>query len=179
MGGEKKQFRTRAGKDQPRVPSREHIKKKGRSPVLICPKCHAVYFDKHWHSNKFLSQAYKWNLRVEYVLCSEDKLIKAGKKQVDFGGEVLFYKIPKNKMQEIVQQIRNIGKRGRLRDPQDKIIKIEVGARQIRVLTTENQLAVSIGKQIDRAHKGGELKIKWSHKDKPARVVWEYKNIET
>ena len=142
---------------------------------MICPKCHAVYFDKHWHSNKFLSQAYKWNKGVEYELCPEDKQIKEGKGWVNYEGEVILKKIPKDKMTEIIQQIRNIGKRGKSRDPQDKIIKLEIGANKIRVLTTENQLAASIGKQIDQAHKGGKLEIEWSHQDKPARVVWEYK----
>lgn len=159
----------------PHRPSSEHQKQKGMSPVKICPKCHAVYFDKHWHSSKFLEQAYKWNKGVDYELCPEDKWIKRGKGKVNFEGEVILKNIPKDKLTEIAQQIRNIAKRAKSRDPQDKIMKLEISARKIRVLTTENQLASSIGKQIDRAHKGGKLEIKWGHKDKLVRVLWEYK----
>lgn len=107
-------------------------------------------------------------------MCPEDKWIKEGKGRVNYEGEVILKKIPKNKMTEIAGLIRNIGKRGKARDSQDKIIKLEISANQIRVLTTENQLAVSIGKQVDRSHKGGKLEIKWSHEDKPARVIWIY-----
>ena len=148
---------------------------KGESPVKICPQCHAVYFDKHWHSNKFLHQAYNWHTKVGYELFPEDRWLKGGAAAVNYEGEVILKNIPKEKIQEIVQQIRNIGKRATARDPEDKIIKIEIKGRQVRVLTTENQLAASIGKQIDEAHKGGKLDIKWSKDDQLARVDWDYK----
>ena len=147
----------------------------GESPVKICPKCHAVYFDKHWHNNKFLHQAYSWHTKVGYELCPEDKWLAGSGSAINYEGEVVLKRLPKEKMQEIVQQIRNIGKRAENRDPEDKIIKIEIKSNQIRVLTTENQMAVGIAKQVADAHKGGELDIKWSNNDQLARAEWSYK----
>ncbi|MBU1180037.1 hypothetical protein KJ885_03775 [Patescibacteria group bacterium] len=171
----KKEFALKTGMENPHVSSWEHQKKKGKSPVLICPKCHAVYFDKHWHDNRFLSQAYKWNKGVEYEMCPEDRQIKEGKGRVNYEGELILSSIPQNLIMEIARQIRNIAKRAEKRDPLDKAMRIEIKKSGIRVLTTENQLAVSIGKQIDQSHKGGKLEINWSERDKPARVVWKYK----
>ncbi|MBU4421620.1 hypothetical protein L6259_03300 [Candidatus Parcubacteria bacterium] len=169
----KKQDSTRRGADKPRFPSSEH--KKGKTAVLICPKCHAVYFDKHWHDNEFLSQAYKWNRGVSYQLCPEDKLIMQGGGKVNYEGELVLSRIPQDLLMEIAREVRNIAKRAKKRDPEDKAMRIEIKKSSIRVLTTENQLAVSIGKQIDHAHKGGELEIKWSERDKLARVFWKHK----
>jgi hypothetical protein len=67
---------------------------------------------------------------------------------------------------------RNVGRRAQARDPEDRIIKINDAPGGAVVTTTENQLAVSIGKQIDRARKGGKLDITWSQGDKPVRVRW-------
>ena len=61
----------------------------GESPVKICPKCHAVYFDKHWHSNKFLHQAYSWHTQVGYELCPEDKWTAGSGGSINYEGEEL------------------------------------------------------------------------------------------
>jgi hypothetical protein len=45
----------------------------------------------------------------------------------------------------------------------------------VRVTTTENQLAISLGKQVDSAFKGGTLKIRFSDEDLPVRVFWDEK----
>ena len=73
---------------------------------------------------------------------------------------------------EVVNLVKNIGKRAQLRNPEDQIIKIEDKNDAIRITTTDNQLAVSIGKQVDAAFKGGKLKVVWSREDAPARIRW-------
>jgi hypothetical protein len=67
---------------------------------------------------------------------------------------------------------RNVANRAGRRDPEDRIIKIVDAGESVVIYTTENQLAVSIGKQIHSARKGGTLVITWSHQDKPVRVRW-------
>lgn len=166
---------TRKSKGWPLGPQPEHKKVKGKSPGIICPKCHAVFFDKHWHGSDALYQAYKTASEIVYEMCPEDKMIEEGHGETNYEGEAVFLNVPPGEVLEIVQQIRNIGKRAERRDPEDKIIKIDIKGRLIRVLTTENQLAVSIAKQVDKSHKGGKLEIKWSDGDQTARAVWEFK----
>src|SRR3989344_328087 len=98
-----------------------HSEFKEAYPMKACNRCHAVYYDQHWHHEPAL---------YEKV---------AG-----------------------TQMVRNIRSRASNRDPQDQIIKIEDKGDTIRITTTENQLAVSLAKQVARAHKGGKLDIKFS-----------------
>ncbi len=162
-------------KGWPLGPQSEHKKVKGKSPGIICPKCHAVYFDKHWHPAEDVAAAYAASDEIIHELCPEDKEMEKNHGAMGYEGEVILKNIPSKLSTETVQEIRNIGKRAEARDPEDKIIKIEQNAGVIRVLTTENQLAISIAKQVARAHKGGNLEIKWSNGDQTARAVWTYK----
>ena len=77
--------------------------------------------------------------------------------------------------QEMVAIVRKAGKRAIRRDPMDRIVSVTVYGGRIRVLTSENQLAVSLGKQLHRARKRSVLTITWSAHDKPVRVHWKAK----
>lgn len=164
----------RKGKGWPLGPATEHKKIKGQAPGVICPECHAVYFSKRWHPAREL-RGVKTAEKLIYKLCPEDALIAKGGGVMNYEGEFILKNVPNGSVAEIIQEIRNIGKRAASRDPEDKIIKIERTADGLRVLTSENQLAAAIGKQVARAHKGGQLEIKWSKTDAPARVVWTHK----
>lgn len=150
---------------------------KGKCKIRVCQNCNAVYYDKHWHSwqkskidQKTLSKC-GWEKSSCYE-CSQTKPTKLEGK-FNYEGEVMVVGITNDKeKQEILSLIRNVGKRAMLRDPEDRIIKIEDKENQLRILTTENQLAVSIGKQIDRSRKGGDLSIRFSDQDETARVIW-------
>lgn len=147
---------------------------RGKKPTALCKRCHAVYFDEHWHTSPKLYEQYKGGIGVREDLCPECTWIKAGLAGiVNYEGEVLLKNLTDAEMKaDVIRQVRSIGRRAFLRDPEDQIIKIEDQGASVRVTTTENQLAVSIGKQVAQAHKGGKLEIKWSREDKPARVVW-------
>lgn len=156
---------------------------KGKEPIRKCSRCDAIYFDEHWHTIPGFWQAYKKMLPKKKIIeevCYECKWIKDGHldRKNDWAGKegwegevILDNLIPKDK-DEILNLVRNIGKRALKRDPQDKIIRIKDEGKRVIITTTENQLAVSIGKQVARAFKGGNLEIKWSHEDEPARVRW-------
>lgn len=146
---------------------------KGEKPLTLCTRCHAVYFDEHWHAGKGLYEASKGRKSVREVLCPECLNITINKGGDGYEGEVVLKGLDDLEQRgEVIREVRNIGRRAARRDPEDQIIKIEDRGSTIRVTTTENQLAVSIGKQVDRAHKGGKLEIKWSKEDMVARVVW-------
>lgn len=145
----------------------EEKQPKSKEGLIFCLGCGAVYYDKHWHTNKKYAAILKNQKAIKKELCPECK----NAKNENFEGEILLKNLSKEK-EEILNLVRNIEKRAKKRDPEDRIIKIEDKGKTVRILTTENQLAVSIGKQIDRAFKGGELKIKWSEKDALVRVIW-------
>ena len=145
---------------------------KTHSGDAICQRCHAVYFDKFWQTDPKLYAEFKVHHGAAETFCGECRMIE---QKDGYGGEVLLKNIKAADKLEILQEIKNIGDRAFRRDPEDQIIKIEDKGKSVRVTTTENQLALSIGKQIDRAHKGGKLEIKLSKEDKLIRVDWAAK----
>ena len=153
-----------------------HSEFKEAYPMKACNRCHAVYYDQHWHHEPALYEKVAGNQTDKNTLCPECTWIKAGFHGiVNFEGEVLLKGVPSETLKrEIINEIRHIGNRASNRDPQDQIIKIEDNGDTIRITTTENQLAISIGKQVARAHKGGKLEIKLSKEDKPVRIVWQF-----
>jgi len=56
-----------------------------------------------------------------------------------------------------------------IRETKGKLAKTS----DIEILTTENQLAVRIGKKLKKTFKG-KLEIKHSHEESTTRVVWEH-----
>ncbi len=181
MGRTKSQYiltrrhkQTIQGKNKLRSSSWWEQEVKGKKPLAVCKRCHAVYFDEHWHTSSKLYEAYKGKPGVREELCPEDTWIKAGFHGiVNYEGEVLLKNLTDLEFKaDVIRQARNIGARALKRDPEDQIIKIEDRGETVRLTTTENQLAVSIGKQISQAYKGGKLEIKWSREDAPARVIW-------
>lgn len=151
----------------------------GKEPVAYCPGCHSFYYEEHWHSwqnAKSLVAALEKSGSLRESLCPECQYEKAGHGVTGYEGEVLLKNLANGDLKtEILNTVRNVGKRAMLRDPEDRIIRIEDKGAVVRVTTSENQLAVSIGKQVARSHKGGNLEIIFSKSDNLARVVWTKK----
>lgn len=176
---------TRSGKNKltashtPRIaPSWWEHEVKSKKPLRTCPRCGAIYFDKHWHIIPNFWVEYKRALPKKPIteeLCAECKWIDGGKEETGWEGEVVLENLVFDDKNEILNLVKNVGQRAFLRDPEDQIIKIEDRGKKVIITTTENQLAVSIGKQVARAFKGGKLEIKWSGEDAPARVRWTRK----
>ena len=148
---------------------------KTASGDAVCVRCHAVYFGKHWQTSPKLYAEFKARRAAE-ILCNECRVIK---RKDGYGGEVVLKNIAGTAKAEIMREIKNIGDRASRRDPEDQIIKIEDKGKSVRVTTTENQLALSIGRQIAASRKGGKLQIKLSKEDKLARVVWTAKQVKS
>jgi hypothetical protein len=149
-------------------------KKKAEGGVAICPVCHAVYFDKHWHASADLHRAYKFHGEVEKCFCPvDDPKLNAG--EGGWQGEIVLKNIHPDKKQEIMNQLRHASKKSMARNPEARVLRIEDKAGVLRVTTSSNKLAAVIGKALEGAHKGGKLEIKWSQEDLPCRVVWTMK----
>jgi hypothetical protein len=159
----------------------EHVIKsyKGSSAVLACTRCHALYFAKHWHTWSNPSVRLPENLAVAGTLCPACESIEGsenGNSNFGYGGELKLSGFADDlRKQEIVKTIKNAASRALKRNPEAQIIKIEDTGKTVRVTTTENQLAVSLGKQVDKSFKGGTLKISFSQNDLPAHITWKDK----
>jgi hypothetical protein len=62
--------------------------------------------------------------------------------------------------------------RAKKKDLRASIHRVEEKGARINVYTSDNHLALALGKQLHSARKGGELTITWSHDDKPVYVHW-------
>ena len=150
---------------------------------VICPDCNCVFFDKAWHHSleedakhltdeKPRTSAQVRGKNIRFKICPACQM----KKDKTFEGELVMT-LSKEKMaekNEILNVVKNSDEQARTHDPMDRVLWIEYKDSEIRVLTSENQLAVRIGKKLESAFKGGTLEIKHSHEEDIIRVFWIY-----
>lgn len=141
---------------------------KGKRDIIICSDCKAVYSNKRWKHDPLLFELDNPEIKLIFKLCPACQMMK----NKTYEGIVVLKGISSaKKKEEILRLVKNIGQRAYQRDPLDRIIKIKDKKKEVEILTTENQLAVSIGKQIKKAFKGN-LEINFSHREDIARVTW-------
>jgi len=137
---------------------------------FYCQECHAVWYRKAWHNDE----------RKYRQLSQDPKLARhcpaCNKAALDLPEGIVTLSAldiyPKERKEELLALVRNIGDRARKRDPMDRVIRITDKGNELQVFTTENQLAIAIGNEIKRAF-GGDLNIDFSHRDNDiSRVVW-------
>ncbi len=157
---------------------KEPKKKKG---MRLCDHCGAVYYDGHWHTAPALSSLLKKSAKPtgkEKTLCLQCQWTAHGRgtAKAGFEGELTLDGLDHlEEKAEILSTVRNFAKKAMMRDPEDRIIAIDDRGPRVVVTTTENQLAVGLGKAVDSSHKGGKLTITWSSDDLPARIYWKRK----
>jgi len=150
---------------QPRRVEKDKEFEKGTEETILCSKCKAIYYGKCWHKN---ARLFEKNIKcTKKILCPACKWTKTNLAE----GIIVLTLKDNLKEKEILNLVRNVETKAKLRDPEDRIMKINKEENKITILTTENQLALSIAKQIKRAFKG-DLKIKWSHNEDVVRLEW-------
>lgn len=140
----------------------------GKQGILMCSDCNAVYFEKSWHHELEEYKHIDPDKNIKFVRCPADEMKRKGL----FEGQVTIENIPVGKEKEIINQIRNIGNRAFERDVLDRILDLHYLGNKIDVKTSENQLALSIGKEVVRAHKNSDVKIEFSEEDVARVRVW-------
>lgn len=139
----------------------------GKRDFVICGDCNAVYYQKSWHHGfadyKHLSE----NKAINFTICPACQMIKHNK----FEGKVIFKNVPTEYKDQISNNIKNTGERAYKRDPMDRIIKSEINGFTIEVLTTENQLARNIARQVERAYKNVKSEVIWSKEESAAVII--------
>jgi len=137
---------------------------------FYCAECKAVWYRKAWHTDdrKYEELSKNPDLARTCPACH--------KSAMDLPEGIVTLSaleaLPKERKEEILSLIRNMGERSAKRDPMDRIIRITDKGGEVVVYTTENQLAAALGSEIKRAF-GGDLNIDFGHRDNEiARVVW-------
>ena len=181
MGTQNKRKKTTRSKT--RKMSTEWWDKEAKKGVgmKMCERCEAVYYEGCWHTAPELPAVLKEKKLTSKMLgfCTECKWVMEGGAGVGSGfeGEVTLDGIrDKEEKKEILRTVRNFSRKASERDPEDQIIGIDDRGERIVITTSENQMAVGIGKAVDQAFKGGKLSIIWSDDDLPVRVYWKHKN---
>ena len=142
----------------------------GKKDIVMCESCKAVYYYKSWHHKLSDYKHLNEDKAVNFMLCPACQMIK----DKTFEGQVVFLNIPEKYIEEIISNIKNTGERAYKRDPLDRIISIKKTGDRVEVLTTENQLARNIARQVTRAHKNFQSDISWSKNESVARIVVKF-----
>lgn len=140
----------------------------GKPDYLVCPLCSAVYGDKSWRANFAAVRGVREDKRIVFMRCPACEMIREGK----FEGEVIMQGVPAKRAEEVLNRIRNVGERAYQRDPMDRIISLSRRGSRIVVTTTENQLALRIGRAIKKLLRG-DLDIHWSDDEDIVRIRWK------
>lgn len=138
----------------------------GKKEFLMCPDCTIWYYEKSWHHTLGDFRHLTEDKAVAFKRCPACEMIRSGK----FEGEVILKTLPEKRL-ELYRLIENAARRAFERDPLDRVIRVTFSKKTGRISTTENQLAVAIAKQIQKAFKG-ELRIKWSRGEDTVRITW-------
>lgn len=153
----------------------------GKTNIVICPECQSVYYGKSWHHSLKDYEQLSEDKNIDFELCPACEM----EKNKQFEGFVEFKNVPPAVKEDLLRTIHNIEGRAFSRDPMDRVLKIEetrtdaeagrTDADQgttIEVYTSENQLAISIAKEVVSAFKGvfKDQDIKFSHTEDTVRI---------
>ncbi len=139
----------------------------GKKDFVVCSDCNAVYYQKSWHHGFADYRHVDESKQVSFAICPACQMIKDKK----FEGRVVIRNVPQADKDKILNNIKNTGERAYKRDPMDRIIEIQESGGNMEVLTTENQLARIISRQIASAYKNTKTDIQWSKEEGAARII--------
>lgn len=145
----------------------------GQKEFLVCSDCGIFYYDKAWHKSLLneKQEHLKENRQFKFTLCPVCKM----KKDKIFEGElVVKLKMKNEKIKtDALNTVKNSDEQAQDRDPLDRILWTKERKDGLHIFTSENQLAVRIGKKLKSSFPGSTLEIKHSGED-IIRVYWEY-----
>ncbi len=146
--------------------------KKHMNETVVDPKSDLVYEDKHWKPIDEMDPKNAGSAKIGPAPVTEmrESGICDGVLHIT-GTFALKHK------DEIMHAIKNSEELAEERDAMNTVANIEENDNGIIVYTVKNKLAVTLGRKIESAFKGGKLEITWSDDDKPAEVKW-HKDVE-
>ena len=138
----------------------------GKKEIVICKDCSAVYGEKHWRHSMEEEKHLGEDKQVRFAVCPACQM----KRDKTFEGQVIVENVPVDLRSEIERLIYRVGDRANRRDPMDRILDLRSRKNGFEVRTSENQLAISMGKQIARAYKKAKAEVQLSEGESVARV---------
>lgn len=139
----------------------------GRRGFVVCPSCAAVHTGKRWVASFVNVRNATSDKTVRFRRCPACEMIFSKK----FEGQVVLTHVPLVRMADVLARIAHMDKVARRQDPMDRIIHVRRSGHRVEVTTTENQLAVRIGKAVKSLLKG-KLTIRWSKEEDIVRLLW-------
>ncbi len=142
-----------------------------KKEFVECIDCGSCYFEKSWHhtlDEEKMSHIKKDKL-IKMELCHACKMLKEKR----YEGEVVIKFSGTMNKQEIMNEIKNSDIQARQKDPLERVLWTEDKPDGLHVFTSENQLAVRIGKKIHSSLGKGNLTIKHSDDEDVTRVYFE------
>ena len=141
---------------------------RSKSGLVVCKVCGIYFTGKRWvHSTKAKISKTE-EAGTHFTVCPACRM----EKDRACEGEVVLRNISPKQKQEVLAVIRRCHAIAFARDPLERVLRVEERGKTTRVLTSENQLAVRIGRELKQAFKG-TLDIRWSRNDEPVYVVWD------
>jgi hypothetical protein len=131
-----------------------------------CTGCGAFYVKRHWTLNPpsgFSNPVHAHPTYCPACLKIRDRFP---------GGELHLLSIDPGDRKEIASILRNEEERARVKNPLERIMRMEAANGGWRVETTTEKLAQRLGRSVKKA-RGGKLDYKWGHNNKFVRVSWE------
>lgn len=138
----------------------------GKKEIVICKDCSAVYGEKHWRHSMEEEKHLGEDKRISFSVCPACQM----KRDKTFEGQVIVKNVPAELRADIERLIYHVADRAFKRDPMDRILDLRSRKNGFEIRTSENQLAISIGKQIARAHKKAKVDVQLSEGESVARV---------
>ena len=122
---------------------------KGKFEYIFCPEGDEVYYHKSWHHVLEDAKYWRQDKNLAFKLCPFHQMVKNGQ----YEGEVVIQNVPEKYKNELIKLIENRGKTAYRIDVLDRVIKIEDNGSEVRVETSENQLAQKISNAISSRFK--------------------------
>lgn len=138
----------------------------GKPEFVICSVCKAVYYKKSWH-HEFPQNLGREDKLIRFLECPA--CLMARNKM--FEGQVILDKVPRDRLKEVLARIEHVGRLAYAKDVLARIIKVKRIGGRIEILTSENQLALLLGKQVQEILRG-KLDIRFSEDESVVRVYW-------
>lgn len=148
----------------------QHEFPKGKTGLVFCRICNAVYYKKSWHKNLRYYKNLREDLPVNFSVCPACKMIE----NRQFEGEIAIYNVPEKISENLIHLVENFGQRAYFQDPLHRVIGVRKTREAIIITTTENQLAVKIAKKIKDTFKSASwiIEMKISYSPKPSDVAY-------
>jgi len=143
----------------------------GKKDILVCKRCKAAYWYKSWHHNLDDYPELDVDKNIKFTLCSACKMIKQNK----FEGEIKVFSVSSKIREDVINTIQNVGETAYNKNCQNRLISLKKkeGGKKLVGHTTENQLAVRIGKKIAQSF-NGDVEINHSKKESVSRVKVDF-----